>query len=592
MRISINKKVLGVFLAGIVLFGLLAASSFFVIRSLNKSLGETNAVSNMANLTGDLQLQINRLLAPVNHYLITGDIGARDSFDEIVNEISKLLAGFRSFRGGERWSAVVRKVEGLTISYGEKGIDILYIDNPVGNKEAAELTVELNSVGDILTKEADEFHLAAEDELKRMEEKADRLSRRSGIFALTVLTISFLSVLPLYHYLRRFVITPIQLLHEGAGIIGKGNLGHRLEIHTGDELEDLSTEFNRMAESLEETKRELDRRILELFTLYNISKILSTSFETEELLLKIVENISSGLSIDRVMVMLLDDKEEELYIASHTDFVGQDLTKKRFKVGEGLYGRIAAEGKPAMIPDIGKDVTATPEDIFDPHINSVIAAPFGTREKVLGLLLGFKEKPGVFKKEDLKLLTPVSDQVGLALENSMLYKETKLMAITDGLTELFNHRYFMKRLQEEAARAIRYSHPLSLIMIDVDNFKHYNDTHGHPGGDKILRLLAGLLEKNTRSMDIVARYGGEEFTIILPEIERDNAIIMAERIRKEVDEYPFPHEKTQPGGRLTISLGVASLDVDADTDNSDALLKKADDLLYKAKGTGRNKVLS
>ncbi len=174
----------------------------------------------------------------------------------------------------------------------------------------------------------------------------------------------------------------------------------------------------------------------------------------------------------------------------------------------------------------------------------------------------------------------------------MLYKETKLMAITDGLTELFNHRYFMKKLPEEVARARRYSHPLSLIMIDVDNFKLYNDTHGHPRGDEVLKLLAGLLEKSVRSIDIVARYGGEEFTIILSETGRDNAIIMAERIRKAVDEYSFPCEKTQPGGKLTISLGVASLDVDADTASGDGLLKKADNLLYMAKGTGRNKVIS
>ncbi|MBI3755663.1 MAG: diguanylate cyclase [Deltaproteobacteria bacterium] len=162
------------------------------------------------------------------------------------------------------------------------------------------------------------------------------------------------------------------------------------------------------------------------------------------------------------------------------------------------------------------------------------------------------------------------------------------LSITDGLTEVYNHRHFYERLTEEIKRANRYGRPLSLIIADIDYFKNYNDTHGHLTGDDVLKGVARCIRSNARENDMVARYGGEEFSIILPETGKDGAGDLAERIRRCIAGQPFPHKETQPGGNLTISLGVATFPDDANDVMS--VIKKADDALYMAKEKGRNRV--
>ena len=169
-----------------------------------------------------------------------------------------------------------------------------------------------------------------------------------------------------------------------------------------------------------------------------------------------------------------------------------------------------------------------------------------------------------------------------------LSEKYKLLSVIDGLTNIYNHRYFYEKLEEEIKRAVRYKKSLSLIMVDIDYFKHYNDTHGHQAGDNVLRDIALLLKKGVRELDVVARYGGEEFCIILPETGKYVARNLAERIRVSLSEQPFPCKETQPNGNLTISLGVAMFPHDAKS--SDNLVTAVDRALYKAKGNGRNRV--
>jgi len=162
------------------------------------------------------------------------------------------------------------------------------------------------------------------------------------------------------------------------------------------------------------------------------------------------------------------------------------------------------------------------------------------------------------------------------------------LAITDGLTGLYNHRYFHERLGKEVERSNRTGLPLSLLMIDVDHFKRYNDLNGHPAGDGVLRRVAQLLTEGRRLNDAVARYGGEEFAVLLVDTPRDSAVQVAEQLRSRVAREPFDREEGQPLGRLTISVGVASFPADAATE--DELVAAADSALYRAKRHGRNRV--
>ena len=168
-------------------------------------------------------------------------------------------------------------------------------------------------------------------------------------------------------------------------------------------------------------------------------------------------------------------------------------------------------------------------------------------------------------------------------------KKLYQLAITDGLTELFNYRYFNEELAHELTRAVRHNLNVSVAMLDIDYFKNYNDTNGHPAGDKVLRTIAKLLRTNIRKIDVAARYGGEEFALILIETNKESAAIVANKIKKLVEEFPFAHQETQPNGKLTLSMGVATYPLD--TQNPDELVTIADKRLYKAKAQGRNKVI-
>ncbi|HVM32953.1 MAG TPA: diguanylate cyclase [bacterium] len=200
----------------------------------------------------------------------------------------------------------------------------------------------------------------------------------------------------------------------------------------------------------------------------------------------------------------------------------------------------------------------------------------------LGLV--FFENSMRLKDEEL------SDQDVLAIEYALLYERTRQMAITDRLTGLYNFGYFLDRLKEERIRADRYHRLLSLILLDIDHFKKYNDTNGHPAGNEVLKRIAAILKEEAREVDIVARYGGEEMVIILPETSRRSAHELAERIRARIEQSLFPRMETQPLRRITVSAGVATFPVDAATE--DDLIKKADKSLYQAKSKGRNQVVA
>jgi diguanylate cyclase (GGDEF)-like protein len=157
------------------------------------------------------------------------------------------------------------------------------------------------------------------------------------------------------------------------------------------------------------------------------------------------------------------------------------------------------------------------------------------------------------------------------------------------MTGLYNRRYLEKTILAESQRAIRYKKPLSIIMLDTDDFKHYNDTNGHVMGDKLLIKISEIFRRDIRTSDFASRYGGEEFTILLPETSVKGAVDLAERIRKDVSRIKIQGKELQPGGRISISAGVSSYP--ELVSNPDDLIKHADKCLYKAKENGKNRVV-
>ncbi len=194
----------------------------------------------------------------------------------------------------------------------------------------------------------------------------------------------------------------------------------------------------------------------------------------------------------------------------------------------------------------------------------------------------------LLENDDVLILSAIASQLVIAVENSQLYRLTRQLSMTDGLTGLYNYRYLQQRLAEEVERARRYGHAVSLLMIDTDQFKEFNDRFGHPAGDLALAELGAVLRGAVRSVDVVCRYGGEEFSILLPETDARGAYAAAENVRDAVREHRFCNEDGSPECRLTVSIGFATYPqhgVDCEE-----LLREADDALYRAKHEGRDRV--
>jgi two-component system cell cycle response regulator len=189
------------------------------------------------------------------------------------------------------------------------------------------------------------------------------------------------------------------------------------------------------------------------------------------------------------------------------------------------------------------------------------------------------------KRENIKLIDDLRQSNQELEEVNNVLRD---LAIRDGLTGLYNHRYFHEFLAMEIARSPRHEKGFSLIFMDVDDFKHYNDTNGHLEGDNLLRSLAMVLNNRFRKMDLVARYGGEEFVILLPDTEQDEAQCLADEIRQHIEEYPFRNRENQPSGKMTVSIGVSSFPENGKEPIT--LIKEADEALYKAKQGGKNRV--
>ncbi len=204
-----------------------------------------------------------------------------------------------------------------------------------------------------------------------------------------------------------------------------------------------------------------------------------------------------------------------------------------------------------------------------------------------GLLRLFSKHTGHYSEETASKLEKIGRIIAKSLENARIHALMHRMATMDGLTNIYNHRFFAEQIVREFKRAQRYKNRLSLVMIDIDYFKQYNDNNGHLQGDVVLAMIGKLLKSNVREVDLVCRYGGEEFVVILPETEVGQAIIVAEKIRSAIDEYPFKFEQRQPNGKVSVSVGIAEgvEEIESPTE----LINRADLALYRAKKLGRNR---
>ena len=392
--------------------------------------------------------------------------------------------------------------------------------------------------------------------------------------------------------LAQFITKGIVAIIKGTRTVATGDLSYRLEVSSDDEIGLLARRFNDMVNNLETNNKALDRKIFEIETLFKASQAMNFQSDTTKLVRQILEMANRALSSERSSIMLLaDDQADELVtkiVFGLDEFDGEDSPPPatiRIKCGEGVAGTVFKTGNSIIVNDGYNDPlfkSYKESADFERHIRNMISVPLKIKDRITGVInVVNKIDPSGFNPDDQRLLEALAQQAAMAVEHARLYE----LAITDGLTRLFIHRYFQARLEEEIMRAKRYHTTISLILFDIDHFKKFNDTYGHQQGDIVLVDVAKLIKQTVRdTVDIPARYGGEEFTIILPETDAKGAQLVAERLRKTIETFPFPGQDKQLN--VTISVGIATFPDHASSRG--VLIKKADIALYACKEAGRN----
>ncbi|MBU1870311.1 MAG: sensor domain-containing diguanylate cyclase [Candidatus Omnitrophica bacterium] len=384
-----------------------------------------------------------------------------------------------------------------------------------------------------------------------------------------------------------------------------------------------------LMEELTKIKLELERTKTELSILYEISNAMRTTLKLDEILYIILTGVTAhiGLGFNRALLFLINEKdgliEGKMGIGPETgeeansiwnriehekmdmdDLISaykfsnrslessfnQQVRNLRVALkekGDNLLTLAVLEGMPLHLTKETVQNYKHTQIIKLLNSDEMVLIPLKAKDKVNGIIVAdnfITRKP--ITKDDLRMLIMLANQAGLAIENSQLYEKTVMQAHRDSLTNLWNHGYFQYLLQSEMEKARASRIPLTLLMFDIDDFKIYNDSLGHQSGDRILKDLALLLKNQSRNMDFVCRYGGEEFTMILPSTDKKEALLLAERLRIDIEKNHFIHEEILPNKKLTVSIGLASFPENGLTPSD--IINSSDKALYQAKNKGKN----
>jgi len=386
-----------------------------------------------------------------------------------------------------------------------------------------------------------------------------------AFFSINILTAYYL----LHKYFKRkqYLQIEIQHLQEKINILSAEN---SKEEKNKSAIEEKIRRYNKLKEITEEIDQSLD--------LENIGdKLTSIAFSLiagnkGTCILYLLDSQTQGLSLFKTK------KEDE------------DLVIKA-KEGGIFDFWVLRHASPLLIEDIKKDFRFDLEKIgtqaYTRPISSLISAPLISERKFIGILRLDNSLPSCYSQDDLRLLMTICDLGAVVLENGQLFQRTKDLAIHDELTSLFTRSYFLERLKEECARGLRQDIVFSLLMLDIDYFKNYNDKFGHTSGDIVLKNLSHNITDFFKDNDsLVSRFGGEEFCVILPSIDKVKAHKVADELRMRIEKTKIILRKQET--HITVSIGVASFPIDAS--DADELILKSDKAMYEAKQRGRNRV--
>ncbi len=357
-----------------------------------------------------------------------------------------------------------------------------------------------------------------------------------------------------------------------------------------DKAKTLQSQLKNAQTELSGLSRKLKYKSIDLRSFYKISNELFSNFDEAQLFDSLINSIDSVLKPANIAIVVPDPDNREFFrIAAAKGKLNPDMKKLKFPVDDHIRKLLKTRKQAILLPILSSGL---PDD--NPFIEMTLTHGYLVMERleadseIKGLvLIGEKSDGRNYEDSELDIFSTISNMASLAMNNLKQYHVIEKMSYTDFLTEVYNYRYFYKRLREEIFRAKRFDRMLALVIFDIDNFKSFNDTYGHQAGDEVLRNLARLVTDSVRAIDIVSRYGGEEFCIIMPDTGFANCLILVERLRKMIEEYKFRSDLVDEGYSITVSIGGAIYPVDAQT--PDRFIYCADMALLKAKQDGRNR---
>lgn len=334
------------------------------------------------------------------------------------------------------------------------------------------------------------------------------------------------------------------------------------------------TEKVRIEESLKTEKKKLEEII-------GFDEKICAIRKSERLMDFVVSKAIRILEARKCSIMFVDSERQELYLKAATGF--DDHMQERIKIKDSLAAKVIEDGQPVLVKSVSPQHHPVWEEAFRAY--SFMIAPIKRDGNIVGVITvadkcNADNAIGSFDATDLKMLCDIAREVAVALENVRFYKQLQFLTVTDPLTNIYNFRHFSSGLDQEIKRLKRIPGDLALMMIDVDDFKSYNDQFGHVAGDVLLKQLVKIIAGNLREMDMLCRYAGDEFAVILPGTQKSGGLILAERIRRSIANGRFKKS-------MSVSIGLVQYKPSM---TRHELTVKADRALYRAKKEGKDKV--
>jgi diguanylate cyclase (GGDEF)-like protein len=333
----------------------------------------------------------------------------------------------------------------------------------------------------------------------------------------------------------------------------------------------------------------LNRQNLELNIFHDVAKTLTSSLELDSILQTIMEKMAEYFRPDTWSLLMVDEERDELYFAIAVGSASEALKNVRLKVGEGIAGYVAKHGEKVVVPDVLKDPRFAKriDEMTKLETQSIICVPLRSRLRVLGVIQLVNVDMNHFGDQESFFLQSLCDYAAIAIENARAVERIQELTITDDCTGLYNARHLYKTLETEVYRSARFNYEFTVVFIDLDHFKPVNDTHGHLVGSKLLSEIGYLIKAQLRLIDYAFRYGGDEFVVLLPQTGKDQALVVAKRLRDSLRTSMFCKDE---GLNINVraSMGVATYPHDAKTPHD--VIRQADEMMYLVKNTSRDNI--